>query len=184
MNQSLFTYFNNLSFRSEIFDTLIIFCAVFLGWWFVVGLIIFVLKKDHTKSDEGRETLMPRFAVSRVKELLVIVSAAIIAWVVSQIINYFYISPRPFIVLPEVTPLFFHGENDSFPSGHATFFFSLATGLYFYHKKLAYLYFAGALIIGISRIITGIHWPADILAGYIIGGIIAVAVYYIYKKAF
>ncbi len=63
-------------------------------------------------------------------------------------------------------------------------FAALASALYFYHKKIALWYAIGALLIGLSRITVGIHWPLDILAGYILGGIIGGGVYFLYKTYF
>jgi undecaprenyl-diphosphatase len=68
-----------------------------------------------------------------------------------------------------VTPLFIHGGYNSFPSGHATFFASLALAMFFYHKKRGWYFLLSALIIGLARIISGVHYPIDIVAGYIIG---------------
>jgi len=42
-----------------------------------------------------------------------------------------------------------------------------------YHKKMGYLFIFFALLIGISRIIAGVHYPIDIMAGYGFGGFIS-----------
>lgn len=78
---------------------------------------------------------------------------------------------RPFAVLPEITPLIDASDKalQSFPSGHASIFFALAMFLYFYHKRFGLAYLAGALLIGIGRVIAGVHWPIDILAGAALG---------------
>lgn len=117
-----------------------------------------------------------------VRDVVVVLSAAVLAWLASVTIKYIIASPRPFLALPDVNQLIEFGGNDSFPSGHATFFSALATALYFYHKRLGVLYALGALIIGVSRVVAGIHWPVDILAGYVLGGFIGIAVYYGYQR--
>ena len=42
-------------------------------------------------------------------------------------------------------------------------------GIYFWRPKWSILFFAGALLISISRVIAGIHWPADVLGGAVVG---------------
>jgi undecaprenyl-diphosphatase len=37
------------------------------------------------------------------------------------------------------------------------------------HKKWGIVFFAGAILMGLARIIAGIHWPVDILVGALIG---------------
>lgn len=59
----------------------------------------------------------------------------------------------------------------SFPSGHAATVFTLV-GILFYYIRIKWIN-TGALIlailISISRIAVGVHWPTDILAGAAIG---------------
>jgi undecaprenyl-diphosphatase len=72
----------------------------------------------------------------------------------------------------------------SFPSGHATFFMALGFGIFFSHKKAGYVFIFFALLIGIARIIAGVHFPVDILSGFILGAIIAYLVRVIYNKIY
>jgi len=59
----------------------------------------------------------------------------------------------------------------SFPSGHAqgTASFWLALALLFKKKWLMICAFALPLVIGFSRIYFGVHYPTDVLAGWILG---------------
>lgn len=164
MNETIFRFFNNFALQNELIDTSVIFISEWLGWWLIAGLLVFLFIHKH--KGEG------------IKNVLVIFFAALLAWFVAKAIKYFYFSPRPFEVLDSVNLLFEHGGGDSFPSGHATFYSALATSFYFYHKYLAWIYIVGAILIGLSRIIAGIHWPLDILVGYALGGIIG---YFVYK---
>jgi undecaprenyl-diphosphatase len=54
--------------------------------------------------------------------------------------------------------------------------------VFFFHKKWSFLFFVGAVLIGIARVIAGIHWPIDILGGAIIGILSAHGVLFICKK--
>ncbi len=183
MNESLLLFLNNITHQNSFLDALILFGANALGWVLIAGVIYFlaterirrVSRELEGKPKEKRDPMHKT-------ELAVIFITALGAWIVAQVFKEIISAPRPFLALPDVKPLFIHGDIDSFPSGHATFFGALATGLYFYHKQIAYWYFAGALVIGLSRVIAGVHWPIDILAGYVLGGVIAYVVYQKYKK--
>ena len=88
--------------------------------------------------------------------------------VITEIIRFFFFRPRPFVI-EKVNLILTHDANASFPSGHAAFFFALATAVYFCNKKWGILFFVFAFLISISRVFGGIHWPADILAGAAVG---------------
>ncbi|MBI2454054.1 MAG: phosphatase PAP2 family protein [Parcubacteria group bacterium] len=96
-----------------------------------------------------------------------------------------YLSPRerPFVfegldALISQNPL-----EASFPSGTATFFMALA--VYFLlagHKKLGWFLLVSTILISAARVAAGIHWPSDILAGWLVGAIVSWAVYSIFNK--
>lgn len=163
MNQSVFLFLNNFAGQSDILDWIIIFCAQYLIFILTAGVLVFIYK--------DKQNIFWKF--------IIIFGGAIFAFIISQGINIFYPIIRPFLVLSDVNLLFTHGSIDSFPSGNATFALALAAGLFYYHKPLAWLYAAGALLIGVSRVIAGVHYPADIIAGYILGGAAIVIIYYL-----
>mgnify|MGYP001580649535 FL=1 len=182
MNEIIFRYLNGFAGKWPWFDAVIIFCAEWLPWVLVVGLIFFIFIHRHKET----RTLPELFSSAklRIKELAMILFSASFALILAEAAKYFYASPRPFEILANVNLLFSHGGGDSFPSGHATFFAALALAVYSYHKKLGILYIIGALLIGLGRIIAGIHFPIDILAGYILGGAIGLSVYALLKRVF
>ncbi len=100
-----------------------------------------------------------------------------VAWGVSYIIKITVKSARPFLRYPNIQPLFIHGGYDSFPSGHATLFMALATMIFLYHRKVGILFILFAILISIGRVIAGVHFPIDIITGWIIGGIVSFVVY-------
>ncbi len=60
--------------------------------------------------------------------------------------------------------------NDySFPSGHATFAWAFAVVLAKKEPRAKYLFFGLAFLISLSRVYLGKHYPADIVAGGIVG---------------
>ncbi|HAT68653.1 MAG: hypothetical protein A2481_02965 [Candidatus Yonathbacteria bacterium RIFOXYC2_FULL_47_9] len=170
VNEQIFRIFNDLAGQNTFLDLFLVFLSNWFGYLLLGGLIIFLV--FHKDKKQGA------------RDLFVVLAAAIAAYVFSKVIKMLVPNPRPFEVLTEAHVLYTHGGGDSFPSGHATFYMSLAASLFFYHRKLALVYFLGALIIGLARIAVGVHWPFDILSGWILGAIIGASVYYFYRIRF
>jgi undecaprenyl-diphosphatase len=121
-----------------------------------------------------------RGKLSRFMVLVAVLSLAVSRGVVTELIRHFYHHPRPFVAMPVHKLL---GESGySFPSGHAAFFFAIAMAVYFYNKKLGILFFIGSAIMGLARIFVGVHWPADILGGAVVGIFTALFVNWVLKK--
>ena len=91
---------------------------------------------------------------------------------------------------PAIAPLI--SENTySFPSAHAmnSFVFYFALCFYIYHftgnKKISFIFVLVAillvLMIGFSRVYLGVHYPSDVLAGYLIGFFWLTVIYVIEK---
>jgi undecaprenyl-diphosphatase len=66
-----------------------------------------------------------------------------------------------------IHPLF-PESSASFPSGHATTLFALAGIVYFYDKRLGMIFGAISALICIARVMSGVHYPSDILGGALI----------------
>ncbi|MDI6726576.1 MAG: phosphatase PAP2 family protein [Smithellaceae bacterium] len=60
-------------------------------------------------------------------------------------------------------------EYSSFPSGHATTVFALATAIYLLFPRVGLAIYAFALAVGASRVILGAHYLSDVLAGAFLG---------------
>jgi hypothetical protein len=62
-----------------------------------------------------------------------------------------------------------HGGHDSFPSGHTTAAFAIATAQSAFHPSQAPLWYAGAAFIGYSRVRLNEHHIHDVIAGAALG---------------
>jgi hypothetical protein len=60
-------------------------------------------------------------------------------------------------------------ERDSFPSGHVTAAFAVATAESAFHPRQAPLWYAGATLIGWSRLRLNRHYTQDVIAGAALG---------------
>jgi len=100
-----------------------------------------------------------------------------LGYLCSYILKLLFASTRPFETMPFVTSVF-HETGYAFPSSHAAIFSALAFSIFFMHKKAGIVFMALALIIGVSRIVAGVHFPVDILGGFLLGALVA----YLVKK--
>lgn len=177
MNNNIFYFFYSFSHQSEFFDKFTIFVAETLPYFVILFAIFFLFfHKDTIFSKKFFAPIKRKW-----KEAMLIFFSGIFAWVLAYILKLLFHTSRPFLVLSDVTPLWVEGGY-AFPSGHATFFLALAFAIYFSHKKAGYVFISFAVLIGLARIVAGVHFPVDIFGGFILGGGIAYLVNYLYKR--
>lgn len=148
---------------------IIIFFARWFAWLVIATAVIFFIfeYKNHIK---------------RIfTEILITASTIFVAWGIAAIIKNITHISRPF-VMNGATSNFYVAGNASFPSGHATVFFALATAIYLYNKRVGIFFYLAAVIIAISRVLVGVHYPVDIMVGAVIGIVTALSVNYLFRQ--
>ncbi|MEV4656485.1 phosphatase PAP2 family protein [Micromonospora sp. NPDC049301] len=108
---------------------------------------------------------------SRGWPLLVRVAASLtLAFAAGQLVARVSTEVRPFQTHP-VHQLIPHDPGGSLPSDHATAAFAVAFAVgVFLSWRWGLLLAVLAAVIGFARVWAGVHYPADILAGAVIGG--------------
>ncbi len=81
--------------------------------------------------------------------------------------------PRPYQVLEHVSTGRHLLQDASFPSGHSTAAFCMATVLSIALPGLLLPFFGLAALVALSRVYLGLHYPSDILTGAALGTIVA-----------
>lgn len=80
---------------------------------------------------------------------------------------------RPEESMPDFRSIIVAADRFSFPSGHTSAAFLLATALTIIYQEPAVAMYVWAGSIALSRVILGVHYPGDTLAGAIMGSGIA-----------
>ena len=97
----------------------------------------------------------------------------VVAFAVQQLIVMLVSESRPYVVHPNALVLVAKTSDPSFPSDHACVTAAVAVGLLFANRRLGYLAAAGALLMAVTRVYVGAHWPIDVLGGLVVGGLVA-----------
>jgi len=168
VNENLFFALHRLAGANALGDQLVFFVAERLDWFVVVLGIIFIVSHRH-KHNKRKGA---QFRIWFMEAVYVSISVGF-GWLISYIAKYLLARPRPFIRFEDIQPLFEYGAYESFPSGHATLFAALAAAIFWHHKRAGILFIILAVLISLARIIAGVHMPAEILAGWLIGGLSA-----------
>lgn len=111
------------------------------------------------------------------------VVALVISTGVAQILKRLISRSRPYWVSKNLNTYGIDLRDYSFPSGHTTAAFTVATTFSLYFPKLAPLFVVMALLVAVSRTYLAVHYPTDVLAGMLIGIIVGYVVHmYVYDN--
>jgi undecaprenyl-diphosphatase len=108
--------------------------------------------------------------------LLVPWAAVAISWTVAEGGKYLFNRARPFISDTEIAPLIKTPSSSSFPSGHSATAAAGAITLSAIYPSFAPALLLSGVLVALSRIYLGVHYPFDVLAGLLIGTATAVAI--------
>lgn len=177
MNNQIFYFFYNFSHQSVFLDNLIIFFAVYLPYMIVILAGLFLLFHHEVFKAESPWQVF----LQKKKEILLSFFSGSLAWVIARGLKALINIDRPFVSLPDVQALF-PESGFAFPSGHATFYMALAVSIFLIHKKAGYVFIFSAILIGFMRVTGGVHFPVDILGGFILGVVVAYTVHLLYYR--
>ncbi|MGI1679929.1 MAG: phosphatase PAP2 family protein [Cellvibrionaceae bacterium] len=79
---------------------------------------------------------------------------------------------RPPDAIPGFNSIIQASDKFSFPSGHTSAAFLMATMMALFSPWTACLFFPWAISVAVSRVLLGVHFPGDTLAGSIMGSAI------------
>ena len=158
MDYQVFQFLHSIAGKHWLLDWLAVFLADYLGYFLIIALLFLIFWNHRKWRDRLYYLFLTSFSLLIARGLFV------------ETIRFFYHRSRPFKALvfePLIGPI----ASSSMPSGHATIFFALAALIFYIDRKYFWYFLVGAFLIGIGRIIVGVHWPLDIVAGAIVGAV-------------
>ncbi|MBR4027598.1 MAG: phosphatase PAP2 family protein [Lachnospiraceae bacterium] len=98
------------------------------------------------------------------------------------ILKNIFARPRPCAIDPSVALLIPYPSEFSFPSGHSMNGMTAAIALFLNNKKIGIFAIVLAVCIGFSRMYHFVHFPTDVLGGFLVGSVVAISVHFGYEK--
>ena len=116
-----------------------------------------------------------RYQAGALPAVLHMLAVALVATTLYKFIKVKTLRPRPFMVHPAIVQAGKTLDEFSFPSGHTMHAVAFSIVATFYFPGVFWLVTPFAVMVGISRPVLGLHYPSDVLAGAVLGAVIAIA---------
>jgi len=173
IDQQLFIFLNGI--HSPFFDTIMWFISGKFSWIPLYAVLLFFMLKKEGK-----------FKWYALLAIVVLITLS------DQISNHFFkevflrYRPSHNFDLQDNVHLVnnYRGGKYGFVSSHAANSFALATFLAFIFKN-KYVFIGllfWSVVVSYSRVYLGVHYPADVVCGGLIGSVVALFVYFVYQK--
>jgi undecaprenyl-diphosphatase len=111
-------------------------------------------------------------------------AATLVAVAVNQPIVDAVREPRPYTTRPHILVLAHRSADFSFPSDHAVMAGAVAAGLWLVARALAAVATAAALLMAVSRVYIGAHYPGDVASGACLGMLLSELVRRVVRRLF
>lgn len=166
MNEKLFRLINDLGKEYTIVNPAVVFIAEYTVIFLAATIILFWF----TRINQNR--------------IMIICGSLtfVFAEIFGKIAGKIHSNHQPFAELSHVNQLIEKAVDNSFPSDHTILFFSFCMTFWLFKGAKGAIWILIALLVGISRIWVGVHYPADILVGAMISIVTAFMVFRIIPK--
>lgn len=155
MNYWLFSLINDMANQSIVLDALMIVISKVVPYIYIFILAGLYMQGFRTRNFKLRGE---SFATGVL---------FLICLLGSFILGSMFYENRPFVD-HNVVLIVNHAADASFPSDHAVGTMALACGILYYRWNLGTWMVYGSILVGISRVFVGNHYPGDILGAFIL----------------
>ncbi len=157
MDFRLLQLLNAAAGNHAILDSLLLFFAEYGAFLFPAALLVLWFRRGDDKSADYRAVLLAA-------------AAAGLGLLAAQVIGHLYFRPRPYSSHPGVVTLLLDPSPDpSFPSDHAVFAFAITTVLWLRARNWGLALLPAAVLLALSRVYCGTHYPSDVTGGALLG---------------
>ncbi len=148
-----FRFLYSIAERLSFFNFVFVAFAVYLPWILVLFALWLLLGEKETRA--------------RVHNVFFTLLVAVVSrGIIAEAFRFFVSRERPYAILG-FKPLF-EVASTSFPSGHAALLFAIAFAMWHVRREWAAWFFVGAAVNACARIMAGVHWPSDVVAGFLV----------------
>lgn len=155
MNYWLFSLINDMANQSIVLDALMIVISKVVPYIYIFILAGLYMQGFRTRNFKLRGE---SFATGVL---------FVICLLGSFLLGSMFYENRPFVD-HTVGLIVNHAADASFPSDHAVGTMALACGILYYRWNLGTWMVYGSILVGISRVFVGNHYPGDILGAFIL----------------
>jgi len=161
LNVDVFRLINDLGKEYSYVNSLFIFLAEYMVYFLALAVLLFWF----TRKNNNRMMILCGGITFLFAEIF------------GKIAGLIHSNNQPFAELPNVNQLIVKTVDNSFPSDHTILFFSFCMIFMLFKKRGGFIWIILAILVGLSRIWVGVHYPADVAVGAIISIVAAVIVY-------
>jgi undecaprenyl-diphosphatase len=122
----------------------------------LIPLVILV-----TLSIKAKENFMQTFSL--------IFLSGFFSFLCARILKEIFKIARPYVAHTDIIPLA-PVSGFSFPSEHASVYGALTVLLFHFDYRFGIVSLVFTLLVMVSRVVMGVHYPVDVLAGCVLGG--------------
>ncbi|AYV70840.1 undecaprenyl-diphosphatase [Bacillus sp. PK3-056] len=161
VNIHLFRYINDLGKQYTFLNIPMILIAEYMVYFLAIA------------------TLLLWFSSKKKNRMMVLCAMVsfLFAEIGGKIAGLLHSNYQPFEELLNVNKLIEKAVDNSFPSDHTILFFSICLSFYLFKRGIWLFWVILALIVGISRIWVGVHYPMDVFVGAFIATMSSILVY-------
>ncbi len=96
-------------------------------------------------------------------------ASAALALFANQVVSHLWSRARPYAAHPDAAVFVARSHDPSFPSDHAAAVFAIAVSVFLLDRLVGSFFLAGAVAVAVGRVVVGVHYPTDVIAGALVG---------------